>query len=207
MGELCVCVCLCVYGVQVGDWLKICLEKIIHCVNKFKKFSYDSSVFGISQWMWTFDTSEKVCSPCWTLFIPMSVDLCDWRTLGPCHIYYSILKSTVFFPNARKKATRRLMMRGNREAMLSKEVTYKEVGEWSRARWFSRSWVVETGWRGPCGPAESMGPGENVCKIVVPAMWGVSATLKTHIVTPWKVMTNLESIFKSRDITIKHNKK
>ena len=58
------CVCLCVYGVQVGDWLKICLEKIIHCVNKFKKFSYDSSVFGISQWMWTFDTSEKVCSPC-----------------------------------------------------------------------------------------------------------------------------------------------
>ena len=54
-------VCLCVYGVQVGDWVKICLEKSIHCANKFKKSSYDSSVFGISQWMWTFDTSEKVC--------------------------------------------------------------------------------------------------------------------------------------------------
>ena len=180
--KLCVCVCVC--GVQVDNWVNICLEKSIHYANKCKKSSYDSSVLGISQWMWTCNTSDKVCSPCWTLFISMSVDLCDWKTLGPCHIYYSILKSTVFFPNTRKEATRRLMMRGNREAMLSKEVTSKEVGEWSRARWFSRSWVVKTGRRGTCGSAESVGPWENVYKVVVPGTWwGVSGTLETDTVT------------------------
>ena len=37
--------------------------------------------------------------------------------------------------------------------------------------------MVETGRRGTCGPAESMGPGETVYKVVVPACGEVSVQL------------------------------